>query len=216
MTRSQIREEARRWRRGDFLVVIAAISLGAVLAWIVLSIQSMAQDGKQKDADIAALSQQVRGLGATPVAGPSGSPGKTGASGARGPKGDKGDKGDPGPTGAAGPTGPVGSPGPSGSPGTDGASGSNGTAGEPGSVGASGPAGPQGEQGPEGPQGEKGDKGDPGPACPDGYHLEAPKWDPNTLVCTKDDASGSGSGSGNGGDSSLLSAGLDPSRRQYA
>lgn len=220
MTRAEIRAEERRWRRGDVLVVAAAVAIGATIAWIVLAIQGMNHDLHSKDTDITALAQQVKGLGGTPVAGPSGVPGKNGAAGARGPKGDKGD---PGPTGPIGPTGPVGSPGPTGSTGKNGAAGAagangadgtNGSNGEPGAAGASGPPGPegpQGEPGPAGPQGEKGDKGDPGPSCPDGYSLQAPPYDPDALVCRKDS---SGSGRNSNG-SRLLSAGLDPSRREY-
>jgi hypothetical protein len=206
VTRSEIRAEERRWRRGDVLAVVGALLLGATLAWIVLSIQGMADDLHEKDNDIAALSQQVRQLGGKPVAGARGEPGKS-------VTGPKGDQGDPGPIGPSGPPGPSGSPGKNGANGTDGTAG---TAGEPGAVGATGPAGPAGPAGPQGEQGPKGDTGEQGPAgpsCPDGYHLEAPTWDPDALVCRKDGADQPpGNGNGNGG---LLSAGLDPQRRQY-
>ncbi|WP_078616601.1 hypothetical protein [Streptomyces sp. 351MFTsu5.1] len=211
MTRAQIRAEERRWRRGDLLAVIAAVAVGSAFAWIVLSIQGMADDLHDKDTAIAALSQQVRDLGGKPVSGPRGEAGKS-VVGPQGPKGEKGDQGEPG------------SPGASGSPGTNGKSGANGTngqAGEPGSVGATGPAGPagpagpQGEAGPAGPQGVKGNTGEqgpPGPTCPDGYSLQAPSYDPDALVCRKDGASQPGDPDS----PSPQSLALDPQRRQYA
>jgi hypothetical protein len=122
----------------------------------------------------------------------------------------------PGPEGKQGPPG---SPGPSGAPGRDGADGADGAAGEEGEVGPSGPAGPQGATGPEGERGEKGEKGDPGeqgqpgtpgPACPDGYHLEAPSWDRNALVCRKD-----GAPPDNETPPSPPAVALDPQRKQY-
>lgn len=200
-------------RRADLWFALGVVIALSVLAWVVITIQGMAHDMKAKDADVAALAQQVRDLGGKPVAGPSGSPGKAGATGSPGAKGDTGN------------TGPAGSPGPSGSPGKNGATGSPGPTGKPGPVGATGPVGPtgatgpQGATGPTGPQGEKGDKGDTGdtgpagPNCPTGYSLQAPKWDPDALVCTKD---GTGQQPGNGNNTpSPQAAGLDPSRRQY-
>lgn len=127
-----------------------------------------------------------------------------------GPRGPRGEPGSPGPSGSPGLPG---SPGPTGSPGSDG---EDGSAGEPGAAGASGaagpagPAGPQGEPGPAGPQGERGPAG---PACPDGYSLQAPAWDPDALVCRKDGAPDPEPSKGNG--NGLLSMGLDPTRREY-
>lgn len=152
--------------------------------------------------DVRALRAQVRAQGATPVA-----PDPTKA------VEDLPQRAEvpvpiPGPRGPAGATG---SPGPSGSPGR------NGSPGPSGPAGPVGPAGAQGDQGPAGPQGPQGEKGDPGPSgptgptCPDGYHLEAPSYDPDALVCRRDgapDPSGSES-------PSPQSAGLDPNRRQY-
>lgn len=213
VTRSELRQEERRWRRGDGLTIVGAILLGAVLAWILLTVQALTSDMRAKDADIAALAQQVKGLGATPVAGPSGSPGKAGATGSRGQKGDTGE------TGPSGPPGPSGLPGKTGATGSPGPVGASGAAGQPGAVGATGPAGPagpagpQGEAGPAGPQGEKGDQGDPGPSCPDGYSPQVPAWDPNALVCMKD---GTGQQPGNSDTPSPQAKALDPQRRQYA
>lgn len=205
MTRSEIRAEERRWRRGDVFAVIAALALGGVIAWIILSIQGMTDDIQQKDADITALAQQVRSLGGKPVAGPRGQAGKSIV-------GPKGDKGDPGPAGPSGPPGPSGSPGEDGDDGSDG---TEGAAGEPGTVGATGPAGPagpQGEPGPAGPQGEKGDTGEQGPAgptCPDGYSLQTPSYDPYAKVCRQDGAPDPGPGN-----SGTQAAALDPARKE--
>ena len=222
MTRSAIREEARRWRRGDLFVVIAAVTLGGVLAWIVLSIQTMAQDGKQKDADIAALSQQVRGLGATPVAGPSGSPGKAGAAG---------DRGSRGPRGSTGPAGASGKPAPTLTP-SPGASGASGAPGKPGadstvpgppgpSSTVAGPSGPPGPAGNNGTDGKDGSNGKP-PASwtftylgvtytcrpVDNFDPDNPKYD------CQPDQPGGGNGNGGGGGSPQAAA-LDPRRTQY-
>lgn len=125
----------------------------------------------------------------------------------------------PGPRGPEGEPGPTGSPGASGTPGEDGADGVPGVDGSPGAVGPTGPAGVQGEPGPAGPQGEPGPAGPEGPAgedgqtCPAGYHLEAPAYDADSLVCRRDDAPDPepSNGNGNGG----LAAGLDPQRRLY-
>ncbi|MEU9285956.1 collagen-like protein [Streptomyces sp. NPDC048275] len=121
--------------------------------------------------------------------------------------------------GPVGPRGEPGSPGPSGSPGEDGQNGVGepGESGAPGIDGVAGPPGPQGEPGPAGPQGEPGPAGEDGAAgrdgqtCPDGYSMQAPSYDPDALVCRRDGAPDPEPGNGNG----LLSAGLDPSRRQY-
>lgn len=121
--------------------------------------------------------------------------------------------------GPPGPKGDPGTPGPSGSPGTPGSSGQDGRdgvgqTGAPGADGQAGPPGPQGDPGPagpEGPAGSDGADGKDGQACPDGYSLQAPSYDPDALVCRKDGAPDPSPGNGGG----LLSAGLDPTRRQY-
>lgn len=118
--------------------------------------------------------------------------------------------------------GPSGAQGERGEPGRDGLDGSPGASGSPGPAGPSGPAGPQGEPGAEGPPGPAGQDGRDGAdgrdgrdgqTCPDGYSLQAPEWDPDSLVCRRDgapapDAPGNGQGA--------QAAGLDPQRRQYA
>jgi len=211
MTRAEIRAEERRWRRGDFAVVVAAIVLGAVLAWIVLSLQGLTHELKTANEARDALASQVERLGGKPVAGPPGSRGES-IVGPRGLKGDKGERGEPGPSGSPGKDGEdgddgsngVGEDGESGVPGTDGA------VGPPGPQGDPGPAGPQGEPGPAGADGADGRDGRDGQTCPDGYSLQPPADDPDALVCRRDGAPDPGDG-----ESSPLAAGLDPQRRQY-
>lgn len=214
MTRSEIRAEERRWRRGDILAVGAAVILGAAFAWIMLSIQGLSHELRTANDARDALAAQVQSLGEKPVAGPPGSRGEPGQS-VVGPRGPKGDKGETGPSGPPGPSGSPGEDGTDGSAGSDGI-GSPGPTGAAGADGIAGPAGPQGEPGPAGPPGEPGEDGadgQDGQACPTDYHWEAPADDPDALVCRKDGAPQPDEpGNGNGG---LLSAGLDPSRRQY-
>ena len=100
-----------------------------------------------------------------------------------------------------------------GKPGAVGASGAPGAVGAVGPAGATGPQGPQGEQGPKGDAGATGPAGPPGPACPDGYSLQAPEWDPDALVCRRDDTPPPSDEPGQG--HGLLSAALDPQRRLY-
>ncbi|WP_306317191.1 MULTISPECIES: collagen-like protein [unclassified Streptomyces] len=216
MTRSEIRADERRWRRGDLLAVLAALALGAVFAWIVLTIQGMAHDIKQKDIDVAALSQQVRELGGKPVAGPRGEAGKS-VSGPQGTKGEKGDRGNPGPSGSPGKSGSngddgkTGEPGAGGSPGVAGEQGSQGEQGAQGSQGEPGPAGPKGDPGPAGADGKNGADGKDGrdgQTCPDGYSLQPPPTDPDALVCRRDATPGDDQ-------TAPQAAALDPTRRQY-
>jgi hypothetical protein len=215
MSRAQIRTEERRWRRGDVFTVAGALLLGAVLAWIVVTIQTMGQDLHEERAYNRALAAQVVELGGKPVEGPPGSRGEPGAS----VTGPPGPQGEPGPTG---PPGPSGSPGEDGDDGKSGNAGETGTPGEPGVVGPSGPAGPpgaQGEPGPAGPQGEPGPAGADGAdgadgqSCPDGYSLQAPSYDPDALVCRRDGAPDPDEpGNGN----PQAAGALDPQRRVYA
>lgn len=217
MTRAQIRAEERRWRRGDVFVIVAALALGGVLAWIVLAVQGMAQDLHTSNNARDALARQVQRMGGVPVAGPPGSRGEPGDS-VTGPPGPSGEPG------AAGPSGPSGSPG---TDGKDGAVGSPGASGEPGAAGPTGPAGaqgvqgepgpagPQGEPGAAGAQGEKGETGERGPAgptCPDGYSLQTPSYDPEALACRRDGAPDPG---GDPGGSPQAAGALDPRRTQY-
>ncbi|GHJ39158.1 hypothetical protein Sm713_47670 [Streptomyces sp. TS71-3] len=59
--------------------------------------------------------------------------------------------------------------------------------------------------------GTEGPRGRAGPDCPDGYSLQAPSWDPDTLVCRRDGAPPPPDDGG----STPQAAGLDPTRRQY-
>jgi hypothetical protein len=156
--------------------------------------------------DVRALRAQVRSVGATPVApDPSKAvanlPARTVV-----------------PVPIPGPSGPAGSAGPSGAPGKDGSAGSPGVAGSPGAVGPTGPAGPQGAQGPAGPagpagqDGKNGTDGKDGQTCPDGYSLQVPDYDPDALVCRKDDAPQPGDSK----TPSPQSLALDPRRIQYS
>lgn len=227
MTRSEIRKEERRWRRGDVLAVAAALLIGGAFAWIMLSVQGLTHELRNANDARDALAAQVQGLGESPVAGPPGSRGEPGDS-VTGPPGEPGSSGEPGPTGpsgedgsdgATGGEGPPGSPGPSGDPGTDG---SPGQAGAAGANGEAGPPGPQGEPGaagpagPEGPAGEQGEQGPTGPA-PSGWTFE---YRGATYECTPDgDGSTHYTCRNTSGDDDplipLAAAGLDPSRREY-
>jgi hypothetical protein len=223
VTHSQIRNDERRWRRGNALTVIAAVGLGAAIAWIVLSVQALNHDLHTANQARDALARQVEALGEQPVAGPPGSRGEPGPS-VTGPPGPPGPRGEPGPAGIAGPSGAPGRPGARGGIGGAGEPGEPGAAGQPGAAGVAGPPGSQGEPGPAGPagppgpQGERGPAGEPGepgpagPSCPDGYSLKPPANDPDALVCRRD---GAPEPAPSGGTGLLSAAALDPSRRQY-
>ncbi|MFE0036850.1 collagen-like protein [Streptomyces sp. NPDC059015] len=118
-----------------------------------------------------------------------------------GPRGVPGRPGDPGEPGVDGRDGADGTPGADGLPGADG---KDGAPGQPGAKGEKGEPGKPGERGEPGPQGR------PGPACPDGYSLQAPSWDPDALVCRKD-----GAPEPTPERRGLLTLALDPQRRQY-
>lgn len=219
MTRAELRAEERRWRRGDVLAATAAVVLGAAFAWILLSIQGLNTELRYSNEARDLLARQVEDLGETPVAGPPGSRGEPGDS-ITGPPGPRGETG---PTGPRGPLGPSGSPGENGINGVDGktgapgADGSNGADGATGAAGPAGPPGPQGDPGPAGPQGETGPAGEDGTdgkdgqTCPDGYSLQAPRYDADALVCRRD-----GAESPNVVTLSLTAVAMDPQRRQYA
>lgn len=214
MGRVQIRAEERRGRRGDVLVVVAALALGAALAWILLSVQALNTKLETSNQARDALARQVQGLGGTPVAGPPGSRGEPGESvtGPPGEQGATGPSGPPGPSGSSGVNGKDGTAGVAGTPGPAGATGPAGAVGPQGSQGEAGPAGPQGERGEQGPKGDTGDRGPAGPSCPDGYTLQTPTYDPDALVCRHDSApTDETPGSGNG----TQTLALDPQRRQY-
>jgi hypothetical protein len=216
------RKKRRPFRlpRAEWLIGLTGAVVLLLLAWLAIQVVALSHDLRSANEARDALASQVQGLGASPVAGPPGSRGEPGESVA-GPRGPQGDPGAPGPTG---PPGRPGSPGPSGAPGSEGTNGADGQVGEPGEAGATGPAGPagppgpagpQGDPGPAGPQGESGERGEqgpPGPACPDGYSLQAPSYDPDALVCRKD---GAPQPDQPGDVPSPQALALDPHRRQY-
>ncbi|MFF8656836.1 collagen-like domain-containing protein [Streptomyces huasconensis] len=220
MTRGAIRAEEQRWRRGDVLAALGAIVLGVAVAWIVLTVQAMADDLRTANQARDQLARQVERMGGTPVAGPPGSRGEPGES-RPGPRGPQGERGEPGPAGPSGKPGADGEDGAAGAAGKDGKGrpGADGEAGTPGAEGPVGPPGPQGEPGPAGPQGERGpggeqgpvgERGPVGPSCPDGYSLQPPADDPDALVCRRD-----GAPDPEPGDPPAPQAALDPARRQY-
>lgn len=202
-----------RPRLADARYALTVLASVAAFAWVVITLQAQGDDLRTANEARDALATQVQQLGGTPVAGEPGSRGEVGPSG---PPGPQGDRGEPGPIGPTGPVGPSGAPGDDGSDGVGqtGAPGSPGADGEtvvgpPGPQGPAGPAGPQGEQGEKGDTGERGPEGPAGASCPDGYSWQAPKNDPDALVCRRDGAPPPDE------PGLLSSAALDPSRRQY-
>lgn len=157
MSRTEIRAEERRWRRGDTWAVCGALALGAILAGIVLSIYQMQSDLTVANQARDALARQVQGLGHQPIAGPPGSRGDPGES-VTGPRGPQGEPGPAGPTGPPGPVGPTGQTGISatGAPGLNGATGPSGQPGIPGPTGAPGIPGKDGTDGAPGKDGTDG------------------------------------------------------------
>lgn len=186
-------------RRADIAFIVGVVAALGVLAYVVITMQSLSHSLRDANAARDQLASQVQHLGGTPVAGPPGSrgepgkgePGPSGAPGLTGSAGSPGPSGTPGAKGDSGESGQPGKPGPSGAPGSAGADGTDGVAGQQGAQGPAGDPGPAGPQGDPGPQGEKGDKGETGPAgpagqtCPDGYSLQTSPTDPDALVCRR-------------------------------
>lgn len=194
MTRTD-RVLARRWKALALLAFLLALTGAVLLVYVRVQVEANRGDQLAAEADlrgtavstlagdVRVLRAQISAQGHTPAA-----PDPTKAvkdlpdraavpvpiPGPPGPKGDKGDPGKAAPTVTP-------SPGASGAPGQPGADST-----------IPGPQGPQGEPGADstvpGPRGPQGEKGDPGPACPDGYHLEAPSYDKDALVCRRDGA----------------------------
>ncbi|MEU1791636.1 collagen-like protein [Streptomyces sparsogenes] len=191
------------WRGIALACWLVAITGAVLLVWARIDSADRSGDQLAAEADrrgtavstlagdVRALRAQVRAAGETPVAPDPGKavedlPGRTEV-----PVRVPGEKGDPGPSGQPGRNG---ADGKDGQPGEPGATGPPGVQGEPGRDGADGAPGAQGEKGEPGEKGEKGDRGEqgpagpPGPACPDGYSLQTPSWDPDALVCRRDGA----------------------------
>ncbi|MFJ2067127.1 collagen-like protein [Streptomyces albidoflavus] len=217
MTRAQLRTEGRRRRRGDLLAALAALALGAAIAWIVISVQGLTQDLAEANLARDRLAAQVQELGEEPITGPPGSRGEPGEEtvGPPGPPGADGRDGSPGPAA----TGRPGKTGPAGDDGKDGEDGADGEAGQPGATvtgppGPAGPAGPAGESvtgppGRDGKDGTDGRDGRDGQTCPDGYQLQPALDDPDALVCRRIPTAPDPA------PSLTATAGLDPQRRQY-
>lgn len=220
MTRAE-RALAGRWRWIAVFCWLLALSGVAVVGWSWYS--QLADEADRRGtavsvlaSDVRVLREQVKAAGETPkVPDPSQAvedlDDRTRVPvpipGPQGPKGEKGDPGEPAPTITP-------SPGASGAPGQPGADST-----------VPGPQGPQGEPGadstvpgPQGPQGERGEQGPAGPpgqSCPEGYSWQTPSYDPYAKVCRQDGAPDPEPSNGNGNGGGLLSAALDPNRRQY-
>ncbi|MGW3428868.1 collagen-like protein [Streptomyces melanosporofaciens] len=206
MTRTE-RVLARRWRGVLLVCTLVALAGAVLILWAQVDqersraqqreTQARAEANRRGDAvttlatDVRRLRTQLRGEGQTPVAPDPADAVKDLPSRAEVPvpiPGPRGSAGSPGRAGRDGDSGTPGSPGPSGKPGTagaDGAAGQQGVQGEPGPAGPQGPAGPPGADGQDGRDGADGKDGQ---TCPAEYHLEAPSWDPDALVCRKDGA----------------------------
>ncbi|MGW3651911.1 collagen-like protein [Streptomyces sp. NPDC000878] len=221
MTRTE-RALAGRWRWIAVFCWLIALSGMAVIGWSWYS--QLADEADRRGnavstlaGDVRVLRAQVQAAGETPKAPDPSQAVEDLDDRTRvpvpipGPRGPEGDPGSPGPSGSPGEDGTDGV-------GTDGPTGAAGTPGTDGAAGPPGPAGPQGEPGPVGPQGEPGaagadgQDGRDGQTCPDGYSLQAPADDPDALVCRRDGAPDPEPEPSGGG---LLSAGLDPTRREY-
>lgn len=178
ITGPAVREAAALPRR--VVVVLGALLAvfllcAAAVAWVLVSQHDKINDlSAQASANTTAaqqLAEQVKTLGAvpvaTPAAGPAGAAGATGpagvagATGQQGPPGPAGPPGGTGPPGATGATGAAGTRGDTGTPGKDGATGAAGQDGAAGTAGPAGPAGPQGATGPAGAPGADGQDGQP-------------------------------------------------------
>ena len=84
---TKLRAEERRWRRGDFLAVLGALVVGAVLAWVIISLLALQHELRTSNDARDALAAQVQQMGGTPVAGTPGSRGEIGPSGEPGTPG---------------------------------------------------------------------------------------------------------------------------------
>jgi len=217
MTRTE-RAIVLHWRGIATLCAIVALFGIAFILWHRIDTSdrnyrdAVAEADRRGDAvstlagDVRALRAQVKAAGRTPVA-PDPSKAVEGL-----PDRAQVPVPIPGQRGATGPKGERGEPGTSGEPGEDGSPGASGAPGVPGADGEQGPQGVQGERGEKGDTGEQGPRGEPGPDCPDGYHLEAPSWDEDALVCRRDGAP-QPDDPGNG---ARAAGALDPRRIQYA
>ncbi|WP_063746908.1 hypothetical protein [Streptomyces canus] len=229
MTRTE-RTIVLHWRGLAVVCALVALFGISLVLWHRIDAQDREQDqryaaaAKEADlrgtavstlaGDVRALREQVKAEGATPVA-----PDPTKAVANLPARAEV-------PVPIPGPRGPEGEPGQA-APTITPAPGASGAPGQPGADSTvPGPQGPQGEPGadstvpgPQGPQGERGEQGPAGPAgqsCPDGYSWQAPSWDPDALVCRKDDASQPGDAPGKQQGVALLALWGVTQRRQAA
>lgn len=202
---------ARRWKQLALAAVLLVLSGAVLLVWLRIDAEVEARAALATEADrrgdaVSTLAGDVRVLRAQIAAG-----GETPA--VPDPEDAVDDLPDrtmvpvpiPGPTGPAGVRGKPGEPG---KPGASGAPGAPGATGPPG-IGSPGPQGPAGPAGPAGRDGVDGRDGADGQNCPDGYSLQPPPGDPDTLVCRRDGAPAPGPQKGRS------TAALDPFRRIY-
>ncbi|WP_086705582.1 collagen-like protein [Streptomyces antimycoticus] len=204
MTRTE-RALARRWRGVLLACTLVALAGAVLILWSTVDhdreraqqreVQARAEADRRGDAvstlatDVRRLRTQLRGEGKTPVAPDPADAVKNLPDRAEVPVPIPGEKGDPGAPGRPGSDGSPGKPGATGAPGREGQPGMSGVPGQDGAPGRDGAPGEKGDPGQPGERGEKGDRGEqgpPGPSCPDTYHLEAPSWDPDALVCRRD------------------------------
>ena len=158
----------------------SAVTLFGVVSWSTLTVVGMKQDLGRAEKDRAALAQQVKNMGGTPVAGPRGNAGVPGRNGRTGDTGATGPRGTDGVNGAPGSSGSNGAKGSDGKAGRDGVAGAAGRDGVDGRDGAQGPKGDPGDQGPVGPVGPA------GPQCPEGYAPDQTWFGAQQVsICTK-------------------------------
>jgi Collagen triple helix repeat (20 copies) len=212
---------ARRWRPVLLVCTLVALSGAVLVIWARIDHEAARAAALRAEADrrgeavstlagdVRRLRTQVRAAGRTPVAPDPAQAVKDLPSRAEVPVPIPGPPGEPGPSGQPGRDGKAGPTGAPGSPGADGATGPAGPAGPQGPAGDTGPAGPPGPAGPQGEQGPAGERGPAGPACPDGYSLQAPAWDPDALVCRRPGAPAPGPSS-----TPTAPAALAPDRRR--
>lgn len=226
MTRAQ-QALAGHWRSIAVLCWLMALSGASVIGWSLYGQLADEADLRGQAVstlagDVRVLRAQVQASGETPRA-PDPSQAIDGLQdrarvpvpvvGPRGPQGEPGLPGEPGPSGSPGASGSPGRDGKDGTAGTDGTAGQDGV-GQDGATGPAGPPGPQGDPGPAGPPGERGpagEDGQDGQTCPSGFTLQAPAYDPDALVCRREQQPSDSDSQ----PASPMAAGLEPGRRRY-
>ncbi|MEV8394846.1 MULTISPECIES: collagen-like protein [unclassified Streptomyces] len=186
---------AQRWRSLAVAAVLLVLSGAVILVWLRINAEASRADALAAEAnrrgdavsvlagDVRVLREQIKAEGKTPAAPdparavddlPSRAEVPVPIPGPAGPRGPQGEPGKAAPTITP-------SPGPSGAQGEPGAT-------VTGPLGPAGPTGPAGPPGPAGQDGKNGTDGRNGQTCPNGYSLQAPADDPDSLVCRRDGA----------------------------